>query len=61
MDQNTIANKASQDHNRQPENTIGNNASQEHNNNTTNTEETTATLPKPKVGYVVVPYTKGFW
>ena len=59
MDQNTIANSALQDHNRQPENTIGNNASQDHNNNTANTEETTTTLPKPKVGYVVVPYNKG--
>ena len=24
-----------------------------------NTEETTTTIPKPKEGYVVVPYTKG--
>ena len=58
-DQSTIANKASQDHNRQPGNTIGNNTSQDHKNNTANTEETTTTLSKPKVGYVVVPYTKG--
>ena len=59
VDQNTIANNALQDHNRQPENTIGNNASQDHNNSTANTEEATTTIPKPKVGYVVVPYLKG--
>ena len=59
VNQNTIGNNALQDHNRQPENTIGNNASQDHNNSITNTKETTPTIPKPKVEYVVVPYTKG--
>ena len=58
-DQNTIANNALQDHNRQPENTMGNNASQDHNNSTANTEEATTTISKSMVGYLVVPYTKG--
>ena len=58
-DQNTIASNALQDHTRDPEVTIGNMSSQDHNNSTTNTEETSRTTPKPKVGYVVVPYTKG--
>ena len=58
-DLNTIANTALQDHISNSEDTIGNMASQNHYNRTINTEGTTITTPKPKVGYVVVPYTKG--
>ena len=58
-DQNTIVNDTLQDHKRHSEDTIGNNASQDHSNGNANREETATTLPKPKVGYVVVPYTKG--
>ena len=57
-DQNTIASNALQDHIRDPEVTIGNMASQNYNSSTVTTEETSRTTPTPKVGYVVVPYTK---
>ena len=42
-----------------PEVTIANKASQDQNNNTANTGITSHTALKYKVGYVVVPYTKG--
>ena len=58
-DQNTITNTALQDHTSDSEDTLHNMASQDHYNSTVNTEGTTVTKPKPKVGYVVAPYTKG--
>ena len=42
-----------------PEVTITNKASEDHNSNTANTGHTSSTALKSKVGYVVVPYTKG--
>ena len=42
-----------------PEVTITNRASEDHNNNTTNTGNNSCTTLKTKVGYVVIPYTKG--
>ena len=57
--QNTIGNHTPQDQSMDPEVTITNRATEDHNNNTANTGNTSHTVCKPKVEYVVVPYTKG--
>ena len=57
--QNTIGNHTLQDQNMDPEVTITNRALEDHNSNTANTGNTSSTPLKTKVGYVVVPYTKG--
>ena len=48
-----------QDQGLDPGGTSTNRASEDHNYNTTNTTNTTSTATKIKVGYIVLPYTKG--
>ena len=57
--QDNNGNHTLQDQGLDPEVTSTSRAPEDHNNNTTNTTNTTSMATKTKVGYIVVPYTKG--